>query len=60
MSNVNAVNSQTFFKHHHHFLKTWESKPNEFDAIAICNGEDGDNKFKTTAMNIWYFGYDFL
>ena len=27
----------------------------------ICNGKDeGLNKGKTTAMNVWYFGYDFI
>jgi len=27
----------------------------------ICNGKDeGFNKGKTTAMNVWYFGYDFI
>jgi len=29
--------------------------------LTILNGKDeGQNKGKTTAMNVWYFGYDFI
>jgi nucleosome binding factor SPN SPT16 subunit len=54
------IDPENFFAHHNKFLKKWKDTSDDLDAVLFLNGKDHDNKNKTTALSVWYFGYDFL
>lgn len=60
---MSKVKGDVFFQHHKQLLNVWQNNPAyaNFDALIIKNGKDqSGNKIKTSAISMWYFGYDFI
>lgn len=60
---MSKVKADVFFQHHKQLLSVWSKSANytEMDALVIKNGKDQNgNKIKTSAVSMWYFGFDFI
>nr|pir 138K protein - Tetrahymena thermophila [Tetrahymena thermophila]AAS65456.1 p138 [Tetrahymena thermophila] len=60
---MSKVKADIFYQHHKQLLSVWNKQPQyaNIDAFIIKNGKDqGGNKIKTSAISMWYFGFDFI
>ncbi|EGR30454.1 metallopeptidase family m24, putative [Ichthyophthirius multifiliis] len=59
---MSKIKAESFYKHHQQLLFILNQPQYQtFDALIIKNGkEEGSNKKKTSAVSLWYFGYDFV